>query len=106
MTRFKPPQKARRDANEAEIVRAFRQLGCIVEHTDKPLDLLVGKHGRTHLVEVKAEGGKLTPAQEEFLSTWKGDWCICRSVDDVVETVMEWNDWAEDEARRQAEAAG
>jgi hypothetical protein len=100
MAKWKAPMRAKRDANEAEIVAAFRKLGCTVFHTDHPLDLAVGKHGLTHLVEVKAEGGKLTPAQEQFLATWKGDWAICRSVDDVVEYVAEWDDWAEDEARR------
>lgn len=105
MARWKPPQKARRDANEAEIVAAFRALGCTVETTDKPVDLVVGKNGRTHLVEVKAEGGKLTPAQERFLADWRGDWCICRSVEDVLETVAEWDAWAADEAIRRREAA-
>jgi hypothetical protein len=37
-----------------------------------PVDLLMGKNGRTVLVEVKTPKGKYTPLQEDFMHHWTG----------------------------------
>ena len=77
------------DTNHREIVRAFERLGAKVLSL-APMgngvpDLLVCVRGRLRLVEVKAKTGKLTPAQEEFMSDWPVS--VVRSVDDVIEIV-------------------
>lgn len=59
-------QARKRDANEPEIVRALEDIGCTVLRVSGPAvpDLLVHVRGRWLPIEVKAKGGKLTPAQE------------------------------------------
>lgn len=75
--------KVSRDANERGLVEYLLTHGYSVRRLNEPgvPDLLVGKHGCTHLVEVKHEPGprggksrsKLTPAQIEFRDTWRGE---------------------------------
>lgn len=76
--RYRP----RVDATQADIVRALRAYGCSVQSlagvgAGCP-DLLVGLHGRTHLVEVK-DGAKsrsrrqLTPDEQTWIETWRGE---------------------------------
>lgn len=72
---------ARVDANQREIIDALRAAGASVQplHTvgDGVPDLLVGKHGRTHLIEIK-DGSKrpserrLTSDQQEWHAWWRG----------------------------------
>ena len=55
---------------------------------------IVRQGGSVAFIEVKKEGGYLSPTQREFR-----DWCgangvpfaVCRSVDDVRETLRDWN---------------
>jgi hypothetical protein len=82
--------KNKRDGNEGPIVDAFRKHGCTVERMDQPMDLLVGYRGTTRLVEVKLEGKGLNEKQEKWADNWRGDLTIVRSVEDVEETVREW----------------
>ena len=79
------PLKAQRDANEKEVFDALRRHGLTVFALDVPADAIVGYGGTTYLVEVK-NGPKapMTPPQETFLETWKGDHTILRSVDDAI----------------------
>lgn len=76
-----------RDANEPAIVRALETIGCSVVRLDTPCDLLVGRHGRTFLLEVKSEKGKLTGDQVEFSETWRGHFKVVRSMDDAIAAV-------------------
>lgn len=72
---------ARTDANQAQIMRALRAIGCKVKDTsrlgDGFPDLVVGYRGRLTLMEVK-DGSKppserkLTPDQEKFHAEWAG----------------------------------
>lgn len=90
---------ARTDANHAEIVAAFRKLGCSVLSLAAMgkgcPDLLVAKHGQSLLVEVK-DGAKppsartLTPDQEAFRRGWKGGIVVAIGLDDVPEIVREF----------------
>jgi Holliday junction resolvase len=77
---------AKVDLNQAEIVAAFRKLGCCVMHMHTlgkgVPDILVARRGRLWLVEVKGAKGKLTPDQEEFHAAWPVH--IVRSVDDAI----------------------
>lgn len=72
---------AKIDANQPEIVRALRAIGCTV-HSLAPVgdgcpDLLVGHAGRTALLEVKdgslpPSDRKLTPKQLDWHAKWNG----------------------------------
>lgn len=72
----------RTDANHVLITKIFRDLGCSVfsAHTigmGFP-DLVVGKDGKTILVEIKKDAkAPFTEAQEMFMKGWKGS-AICR----------------------------
>jgi len=70
---------ARVDANQAEIVAALRAAGASVWVIGLPVDLLVGFHGLTTLVECKSLSGKRNPKpakhtqlQKDFMLMWKG----------------------------------
>lgn len=72
---------AKIDANQPEIVKALRQMGCTVQplHTvgDGCPDLLVGAFGVTLLIEVKdgtkpPSARKLTSDQEIWHRAWTG----------------------------------
>jgi hypothetical protein len=86
---FRGRYQNKRDANEPEIVAAFLAHGFSVARLDQPADLLVGKHGRTWLVEVKIEGAKLNAKQREFRDAWRGQFDVVRSVEDVAEFARE-----------------
>ncbi len=64
------------DANQVEIVRTFRKLGCsvfVASAVGKGFpDLVVGRAGITYLVECKVKGGKLNDLQTSFHQAWKG----------------------------------
>jgi Holliday junction resolvase len=73
---------ARRDGNEAEIIKALESVGATVVKmsAEGVPDLLVGWRGITHLIEVKqaqdakakTQKGKATQAQKEFAMRWTG----------------------------------
>lgn len=82
------------DANQPEIVKAYRDLGFSV-YSCAPMgkgfpDLVVGIHGITDLVEVKdgdkpPSGRKLTPDQVTFFNDWKGSVRVVNNIDDVAQ---------------------
>ena len=92
-------RNARVDDNHAEIVAAFEALGCSVISL-APMgrgvpDLLIGVSCRTYLCEVKdgkkpPSARKLTPDEVRFQKSWRGQWTLVESVDDVVEFVKAW----------------
>lgn len=72
---------AKVDANQAEIVKALRQMGCFVQSLaavgDGCPDLLVGVAGVTLLMEIKdgkkpPSERKLRPDQQVWHSQWVG----------------------------------
>ena len=81
------------DANHAEIVKTFRQLGCTVLDLSRVgqgcPDVLVGYRGVNLLVEIK-DGKKppskrlLTPDENEFFCKWKGQVQVVTSQDDAI----------------------
>ena len=85
-------QAAKVDDNQAEIVKAYRELGFSVVSAAAMgkgfPDLVVGIYGVTDLVEVK-DGSKipskrkLTPDQVAFFDDWKGSVRVVNSLDDV-----------------------
>lgn len=84
----------RRDGNHAQIVDAFRAMGCGVRDLaplkDDGPDLLVSCIGQNHLVEVKMPDGKLTDGQHDFARAWKAPVYICRSEETVASLVNYW----------------
>lgn len=57
-------------------------------------DLIVFGPGRIGFIEVKCEGEKLRDTQVEvsdWLTAWGQDVAVCRSQDDVDETLRKWN---------------
>lgn len=66
----------KRDANEGEIVEALRGIGCTVQllhgNSQGTPDLLVGRDGRTFLLEVKAARGRLLASQHRWHGRWRG----------------------------------
>jgi len=79
---------AKVDRNQSQIVAALRDIGASVE----PIhalgggvpDLLVGFRGRTLLMEVKTDDGRLTPQQVKFHQSWRGQTAIVRSIDEAL----------------------
>ena len=70
---------AKVDATQAAIVSALRSVGATVWPIGLPVDLLVGAHGKTALVECKSLIGKRKPKaagyttlQEDFMQHWRG----------------------------------
>ena len=77
---------ARVDANQAEIVKALRQVGAYVWIVGLPIDLLVGYKGHTFLMEIKTNSKKrLTDLQSDFFLNWTGG-TVCRI--DSVESAL------------------
>lgn len=88
---------AKTDRNQAEIVKAFRQIGAnvqILSAVGKGCpDLLVGFRGVNVLVEVKdgekaPSDRKLTTDQVRWHDSWPGQVCIAEGIQDAVEKVI------------------
>jgi hypothetical protein len=77
-----------RDLNEPEIIAALRTVGVSVEVVDTPCDLICGHRGKTYLLEVKGEVGRLTPAQMLFIGRFKGKLHIVHSPEEAVEAIF------------------
>ena len=81
------------DINHSLIVKTLRDLGCSVFDTSRVAggfpDLVVGKNNKTILVEIKATAkSKYTPAQELFMTNWRGS-AVARidSIDSAIRLV-------------------
>jgi Holliday junction resolvase len=78
---------AKRDLSEAVIVDTLRACGWSVGFWSGPNypDLVVGRHGRTYLVEVKTGSRKLKPGQADWHRDWKGSpVVVLRNVEDTL----------------------
>ncbi len=84
---------SRVDANQADIVRALRDIGASVLHCHtlkNAFDLLVGYRGKTFLMEVKDPAQppskrQLTEGEAEFKQRWRGStYHIVHSVDEAI----------------------
>lgn len=72
--------RGRRDDNEPEIVQALEQAGCHVRAAERePYDLVVGRAGRTYLLEVKTRTGTLTASQISMRASWGGHYAVVRT---------------------------
>ena len=88
---------AKKDLNQQPIVDALRAAGCSVTILSAPgvPDLLVGRGGRTYLLEVKGglgpRGGKsgreLTKDQLLWWATWQGHAMLVRTPQEALQAV-------------------
>ena len=71
------------DGNQREIVTSLRAVGATVQHLHTVRcgcpDLLVGYRGRNFLFEVKEGNAKLTEAEREWHTTWRGEVQVVRT---------------------------
>ena len=83
---------AKVDANQPEIVKAFRDLGwyvLIISQLKNCCDIIVSRDGRTVAVEIK-DGAKkpseqkLSKGELKFRDEWQGEYALIKSVDDVI----------------------
>jgi len=84
---------AKVDANQPEIVKAFREFGwyvLIISQLKNCCDIIVSRDGRTIAVEIK--DGEKPPSQQKlsegelkFQREWLGEYEIIRSYNDVYE---------------------
>ncbi len=76
------------DANQADIVKALRQVGASVQSLADIgkgcADILVGFHGRNWLMEIKMPGCHLTPDEKEWHAGWQGAVVVVRSVEEAL----------------------
>lgn len=87
-----PRRAARRDGNEPAIVSALEAAACDVVKISTPCDLIVGRAGRTYLLEVKnpdvpPSQRKLKPEQLLFLNNWRGQYDVVETVEDALQAV-------------------
>lgn len=88
-----PRYKAAVDRNQKNIVDALRRAGCDVEYIKQPVDLLVGRAGKTYLLEVKVakekgeRGGSKTDAQQIFFANWRGHVAEVRTIEEALKAV-------------------
>ena len=79
------------DANQAEIVDALRKAGASVLVLSRVgqgcADLAVGIRGENFFLEVKTEKGKLTPAEAEFMSNWRGRYAVVRTPEEALRAI-------------------
>lgn len=75
---------ARTDNNHAEVSKALRAIGVTVEYLKLPLDLLCWYRGRTFLIEIKTDEGRLTKDQVEFIARWPGEIHIVRNAEEAI----------------------
>lgn len=88
---------ARTDANQTEVISAFRDEGCSVADTSDVgegfLDIVVGLDGINVLVEIKdgskpPSARKLTEPQRKFTGAWAGWWEVVKDLDEVRSLVL------------------
>jgi hypothetical protein len=80
------------DRNQASIVAGLREFGASVwdlHNVGRGPDVLVGYRNHTYPMEIKAEGGKLTPAEIEWRNAWKGNYYIIYCIEDAIEILMD-----------------
>ena len=82
---------AKIDINQGDIVLALRRAGCTVFPTHMVghgfPDIVVGRHDKNWLMEIKSDSGKLTPDERVFFADWRGQVCVVRSADEALKVV-------------------
>lgn len=84
---------AKVDANQSEIVKAFRDLGwyvLIISQLKNCCDIIVSKKGRTIAIEIKdgkksKSQQKLSEGELKFKSEWQGEYKLITCINDVLD---------------------
>lgn len=98
MTVGRVSRARRTDANQTELVAAFRKLGCSVLIINAEIDFLVGYGGISIAIEAK-DGSKqpsarrLTLLEERFKDKWTGGYKLVENLEHVAETVALLRKW-------------
>jgi len=92
---------ARTDANEAQIVKDLRRMGFSVQ--TRMDDILIGVDNRNYWIEIKdpkhvGKDGKIIKSAKKvgqiiLESTWKGNYHIVSSLDEILEIINEGVDY-------------
>ena len=89
-------RRARIDKNQKDIVDRLRNAGysvvCLHTVGNGCPDIAVGTEGKTYLVEIKSDAGKLTGKQKTFFQSWQGCAFVARSFEQIVEQIEAEND--------------
>ena len=89
---------ARTDANQTEITKALRKIGCSVQLLHSVgrgcPDMLVGYKGNNYLLEIKdgekpESQRKLTPEQNIWHFDWRGQVAIVTSPSDAIDKILQ-----------------
>ena len=93
----KPVYAKKVDANQAEVIQKLRELPGVTVQDLSSLgngcpDFIVGWLGNNYLIELKdgekaKHQKKLTPAEDKFFKTWKGNVHKCESFEDVFRVI-------------------
>lgn len=84
------------DANQPRIVKQLKALHVSVLHLHMVgkgcPDLLLGFRGKCFLVELKDPSQppskrKLTPDEQEFLDSWRGQASVCETLEEILEVI-------------------
>lgn len=87
---------ARTDANQSEITKALRKMGCSVQLLHSVgrgcPDMLVGYKGNNYLLEIKdgekpESQRKLTAEQTIWHFDWKGQVAVVNNVHEAIDTI-------------------
>lgn len=98
-TNYRFDMRAKRvDANQKQIVAALRKIPGVTVHlthmvADGFPDIVVGYKGRNYLFEIKdgskpPSAQKLTPDEQVFHDTWKGQVNIATCFDDIYFSII------------------
>ena len=83
----------RTDSNQAQIIAALREFGASVQDLSSVgkgcPDLAVGFGGKTFLMEVKTDKGKLNPREEKWHSSWRGSVHIIHDILEAIEIITQ-----------------
>jgi hypothetical protein len=87
--------RPRTDTPQSAIVKALRMAGYFVAITTAVKkgfpDLLVigpGEYGRVMLMEVKSQGGRLSPMEEVFMTKYPGPYAIVRTIEEAISAMQ------------------
>lgn len=87
---------AKTDANQPEIVKALRDIGCTVQHLHMvgqgAPDILVGWQGANYVLEIKdgtlpPSARKLTEQEADWHRDWRGQVAVVCNVREALEAV-------------------
>jgi hypothetical protein len=89
---------ARADANQPDIVRELRKLGCSVSTGHD--DILIGYNGKNYWIEIKDpvktvlkdgswRAGALKDSQLKLMDEWRGQYDVAHSLEQILEIINE-----------------